>query len=44
MALPEGHTHVFKRSGGKNLSVAEVTREIRKVRALASSRGTEVMV
>ncbi len=44
LALPEGRTHVFKRSGGKNLSVAEVTREIRKVRALASSRGTEVMV
>jgi 2-oxoglutarate ferredoxin oxidoreductase subunit alpha len=32
--LPEGRTHVFKRSGGKNLTVAEVDREIRKVLAV----------
>ena len=29
--LPEGRTHVFKRSGGKDLAVAEVTREIERL-------------
>jgi 2-oxoglutarate ferredoxin oxidoreductase subunit alpha len=42
LTLPEGRTHVFKRSGGKNLSVAEVTREIRRVQSIASSRQMEV--
>jgi 2-oxoglutarate ferredoxin oxidoreductase subunit alpha len=28
--LPDGRTHVFKRSGGKDLTAAEVSREIRK--------------
>ena len=41
--LPEGHTHLFKRSGGKNLEVVEVEEEIRKVLAIASSK-TEVLV
>lgn len=38
--LPEGHTHVFKRSGGKNLTIAEVDREIQKV--LAASPGSRM--
>jgi hypothetical protein len=29
--LPKGRTHVFKRSGGRHLSVSEVENEIRKV-------------
>ena len=40
--LPEGRTHVFKRSGGKNLGVAEVTREVRRVQTIASARKEEV--
>ncbi len=39
---PRGRTHVFKRSGGKNLGVAEVTREIRKVQTISSARKEEV--
>jgi 2-oxoglutarate ferredoxin oxidoreductase subunit alpha len=42
LTLPEGRTHVFKRSGGKNLGVAEVTREIRRVQTIASARKEEV--
>jgi 2-oxoglutarate/2-oxoacid ferredoxin oxidoreductase subunit alpha len=43
--LPEGRTHVFKRSGGKNLTVAEVAREIEKVHRLSTARrGQEVLV
>jgi 2-oxoglutarate ferredoxin oxidoreductase subunit alpha len=41
LSLPEGRTHVFKRSGGKNLTVSEVDREIRKVLAASSTRETE---
>jgi hypothetical protein len=41
LSLPEGRTHVFKRSGGKNLTVGEVDREIRKVLAASSTRETE---
>ncbi len=33
--LPEGRTHVFKRSGGKELTRAEVTEQIERVRAAA---------
>jgi pyruvate/2-oxoacid:ferredoxin oxidoreductase alpha subunit len=40
--LPEGHTHVFKRSGGKNLTVAEVDREIQKVFAASPARRIEL--
>jgi 2-oxoglutarate/2-oxoacid ferredoxin oxidoreductase subunit alpha len=43
LTLPEGRTHVFKRSGGKNLTVAEVDREIRKVLAVTSERELEVV-
>jgi 2-oxoglutarate ferredoxin oxidoreductase subunit alpha len=39
--LPEGHTHVFKRSGGKNLTVAEVDREIQKVLGASPARRIE---
>jgi 2-oxoglutarate/2-oxoacid ferredoxin oxidoreductase subunit alpha len=42
LTLPEGRTNVFKRSGGKDLTVAEVTREIRRVQSIALSRGMEV--
>ena len=31
--LPVGRTHVFKRSGGKDLTAAEVSDEIEKLRA-----------
>lgn len=31
MDLPEEHLHLFKRSGGKNLAIAEVEEEVRKV-------------
>lgn len=41
LSLPEGRTHVFKRSGGKYLTVGEVDREIRKVLAASSTRETE---
>ncbi|HKA37281.1 MAG TPA: 2-oxoacid:acceptor oxidoreductase subunit alpha [Thermoanaerobaculia bacterium] len=41
LTLPEGHTHVFKRSGAKNLAVAEVAAEIERVAALAHPRHNE---
>lgn len=41
--LPEERTHVFKRSGGKDLTMAEVAGEIEKVRAGAAAR-SEVLV
>ncbi len=41
LTLPEGRTHVFKRSGGKDLTVAEVADEIDKVRRLAATRLAE---
>ncbi len=41
--LPEGRTHVFKRSGAKDLSVAEVTREIEKLRAGVEAPEVEVI-
>ncbi|HKF45207.1 MAG TPA: 2-oxoacid:acceptor oxidoreductase subunit alpha [Thermoanaerobaculia bacterium] len=41
LALPEGRTHVFKRSGAKNLAVAEVSAEIERVLSLAAARGSE---
>jgi 2-oxoglutarate ferredoxin oxidoreductase subunit alpha len=41
LTLPEGRTHVFKRSGGKDLAVAEVAREIDRVLTLAASRRNE---
>jgi 2-oxoglutarate ferredoxin oxidoreductase subunit alpha len=44
LTLPEGRTHVYKRSGGKDLAAAEVTREIRRVLSIASSRPMEVIV
>ena len=44
LTLPEGRTHVYKRSGGKNLTVAEVTAEIEKVRAAAAERREEEVV
>jgi pyruvate/2-oxoacid:ferredoxin oxidoreductase alpha subunit len=34
--LPAGRTHVFKRSGGRDLSAAEVTEQIAKLRAHAA--------
>ena len=43
LTLPDEHTHVFKRSGGKDLTVAEVDREIRKVLAALSAREVEVV-
>jgi 2-oxoglutarate/2-oxoacid ferredoxin oxidoreductase subunit alpha len=44
LSLPEGRTHVFKRSGGKNLTVTEVNREIRKVLAATPAREMEEVV
>jgi 2-oxoglutarate ferredoxin oxidoreductase subunit alpha len=41
--LPADRTHVFKRSGGKDLSVAEVTREIEKLRVGAVTPEMEVI-
>ncbi len=41
--LPELHTYVYKRSGGKNLTVAEVEHRIQKVVDLGSAR-REVLV
>ena len=43
LTLPDDRTHVFKRSGGKDLTVAEVDREIRKVLAAMSSQEVEVV-
>ena len=42
--LPDGRTHVYKRSGGKDLAASEVMREIRKVRAASAGRQVEVIV
>jgi 2-oxoglutarate ferredoxin oxidoreductase subunit alpha len=41
--LPAGHTRVFKRSGGKDLAVAEVTREIEKLHEGAAAPELEVI-
>jgi len=41
--LPEGHTYVFKRSGGKNLTVTEVEDKIQKVLEMGALR-REVLV
>jgi 2-oxoglutarate ferredoxin oxidoreductase subunit alpha len=41
LTLPEGHTHVFKRSGGKDLSAAEVAGEVERVLAIAAARRNE---
>jgi 2-oxoglutarate ferredoxin oxidoreductase subunit alpha len=43
LQLPEGHTYVFKRSGGKNLTVVEVENKIQKVLEMSSLR-REVLV
>jgi 2-oxoglutarate/2-oxoacid ferredoxin oxidoreductase subunit alpha len=43
LTLPDERTHVFKRSGGKDLTVAEVDREIRKVLAAMSPQEVEVV-
>jgi len=44
LTLPEGRTHVYKRSGGKDLAVSEVTREIRRVLAASAALPEEVIV
>ena len=41
--LPQGHTYVYKRSGGKNLTVGEVEEKIKRVVQLGSLR-REVLV
>jgi 2-oxoglutarate ferredoxin oxidoreductase subunit alpha len=41
--LPETHTYVFKRSGGKNLTVHEIEEKIKKVVEISRIRG-EVLV
>ncbi len=41
--LPEGHTFVYKRSGGKNLTVAEIEDKIQKVLEMGALR-REVLV
>lgn len=41
--LPDGHTYVFKRSGGKNLTVGEVEDRIRKVIEMSALK-REVLV
>lgn len=38
LQLPEGRTHIFKRSGGKNLTVTEVEEQIEKVLPIAASQ------
>jgi 2-oxoglutarate ferredoxin oxidoreductase subunit alpha len=38
LTLPEGRTHVYKRSGAKNLAVTEVVAELERVQAIAASR------
>ena len=43
LELPEGHTYVFKRSGGKNLTVGEVEDKIQKVLEMSAMR-REVLV
>jgi 2-oxoglutarate ferredoxin oxidoreductase subunit alpha len=42
--LPEERTHVYKRSGGKNLAVTEVTQEVLKVLDASAARPVEVIV
>jgi 2-oxoglutarate/2-oxoacid ferredoxin oxidoreductase subunit alpha len=42
LTLPEGRTHVYKRSGGKDLSAGEVTREVRRVLSATTRREKEV--
>jgi 2-oxoglutarate ferredoxin oxidoreductase subunit alpha len=39
--LPDERTHVFKRSGGKNLTVVEVDREIQKILSTLPARGVQ---
>ena len=41
--LPEGHTYLYKRSGGKNLTVGEVEDKIQKVLEIGALR-REVLV
>ena len=43
LELPEGHTHIFKRSGGKNLTVAEVEEQIAAILPRAATK-REVLV
>jgi 2-oxoglutarate ferredoxin oxidoreductase subunit alpha len=43
LTLPEGRTRVFKRSGGKDLTVSEVAGEIQKSLALAPPAVAEVV-
>jgi 2-oxoglutarate ferredoxin oxidoreductase subunit alpha len=43
LELPEGHTYVYKRSGGKNLTVGEVEDKIEKVLEMSALR-REVLV
>jgi 2-oxoglutarate ferredoxin oxidoreductase subunit alpha len=43
LELPDGHTYVYKRSGGKNLTVGEVEDKIRKVLEMSEMR-REVLV
>jgi 2-oxoglutarate ferredoxin oxidoreductase subunit alpha len=43
LELPEGHTYVYKRSGGKNLTVSEVEDKIQKVLEMGALR-REVLV
>jgi pyruvate/2-oxoacid:ferredoxin oxidoreductase alpha subunit len=43
LELPEGHTFLFKRSGGKNLTVGEVEERLAKVQEMGKLR-REVLV
>ncbi|MCP4898710.1 MAG: 2-oxoacid:acceptor oxidoreductase subunit alpha [bacterium] len=43
LELPEGHTYVYKRSGGKNLTVGEVEDKVKKVLEMGALR-REVLV
>jgi 2-oxoglutarate ferredoxin oxidoreductase subunit alpha len=43
LELPEGHTYVYKRSGGKNLTVGEVEDKVQKVLEMGALR-REVLV
>lgn len=43
LELPDGHTYVFKRSGGKNITVGEVEDKIQKVLEMGALR-REVLV
>jgi 2-oxoglutarate/2-oxoacid ferredoxin oxidoreductase subunit alpha len=44
LTLPEGRTRVFKRSGGKSLTAAEIDNEIAAALAAASAQNEEVLV